>query len=517
MRVRGPGKTSEVFKTSGVFPGGPFDGEWQRRYTQSSTRPANGPRQLTRVERRGLDTELHEAGVSATAGRLDSPPERAAGLAGQVMALAWPAVIEQTLNMTVGLVDTYLVGHLGASQLAAVGLGSQVVGIISVLIAAVAVGGTALVARHVGAGEPEMANRIVQQSLIISGIIGAVCTVAGLVGAPLIMQALGAAPDVVGYGSVYLRVVSLTLILTAALFTGTAVLRGAGDTKRPLATMLVVNAINIAVAYALINGVAGLPRLGVLGSALGAATARGIGGIIVLMVLWNRHSLLRLKGRVWRWDRRQIGRILNVGLPSGLEQMLLYVAQIAFAVLVARLGTDAYAAFQVSVNISSLAFMPGYGFALAATTLVGQYLGARQPRAAEQSGYMVFSLSLAFMAAATVLMWVFAEPATRAFTSDEAVVALGASALRMAAIGQPSLAATMAFAGALRGAGDTRAVMTAMGSTIWFLRVPVGLLLVLGLGWGVPGVYAAQAVDFTGRGLWLWLRFRSGRWKELEV
>jgi multidrug resistance protein, MATE family len=464
-----------------------------------------------------LNVELEEAEMAAAVNMLEPPPESSLGMASRVLALAWPAVIEQTLNMTVGLVDTYLVGHLGASQLAAVGLGGQVVGIISVLIAAVAVGGTALVARHVGAGEPEMANRIVQQSLIISVIIGVACTVAGLAGAPLIMQALGAAPDVVGYGSVYLRVVSVTLILAAALFTGTAVLRGAGDTKRPLAIMLAVNAINIVVAYALINGAGGLPRLGVLGSALGAAVARGIGAVIVLFILWDRHFLLRLKGRVWRWDRHQMGRILNVGLPSGLEQMLLYVAQIAFAVLVARLGTDAYAAFQVSVNISSLAFMPGYGFALAATTLVGQYMGARQPRAAERSGYMVFSLSLVFMMAATVVMWIFAEQATRAFTADEAVVALGTAALRMAALGQPSLAATMAFAGALRGAGDTRAVMTAMGTTIWFLRVPVGLLLILGLGWGVPGVYVAQAVDFTGRGLWLWLRFRSGKWKELEV
>jgi len=461
--------------------------------------------------------EMAVVAPSSTACAMAVPPESTAGLAGRVMTLAWPAVAEQTLNMTVGLVDTYLVGHLGAAQLAALGLGTQVVAIISVLIAAVAVGGTALVARHVGAGEPEAANRIVQQSLIIAVLIGAACTVLGLAAAPVVMQAFGAAPDVVDYGALYLRVVSLTLILTATLFTGTAVLRGAGDTRRPLATMLVVNIINIVVAYSLINGVAGLPRLGVLGSALGAAVARGTGGLIVIFLLWNRHPLLRLKGRIWRWDRRQMGRILNVGLPSGAEQILLYVAQIAFAVLVARLGTAAYAAFQVSVNVSSLGFMPGYGFAVAATTLVGQYLGARQPRAAERSGYMAFWMAFIFMTVTTVVMWVFAEPIIRGFTSDEAVVALGTGALRIAVLGQPSLAAAMAFAGALRGAGDTRAVMTAMGSTIWFLRVPVGLLVILGLGWGVPGVYFAQAVDFTGRGLWLWLRFRGGKWKELEV
>jgi len=438
-------------------------------------------------------------------------------MARRVLWLAWPAVVEQTLNMTVGLVDTYLVGHLGAAQLAAVGLGIQVVALLSVVFAAVAVGSTVLIARHIGANETERANRILQQSLLLAVIIGVACTIGIIALAPNIMMWFGAAPDVVLYGAEYLRTVGSTLTLMVILLAGTAALRGAGDTRSPLYIMLMVNAINIVVAYCLIDGVAGLPKLGVTGSALGAAVARGVGGLVVLFVLWNRHPILRLKGRAWAWDAVEVRRILKIGLPSGLEQFLLYGAQIGFAVVIARLGTAAFAAYEISINVLSMSFMPGFGFSLAATTLIGQYLGARRPEEAEQGGYVAFYLAFATMIGIGTLLFVFARPLTASFISDPEVIELGTNAVRIAALTQPALAVAMVFSGALRGAGDTRGALVAMAACTWGIRLPLGILLALPLGLGLAGAWIAVGVDFTVRGLWMWLRFRHGRWKEIEV
>jgi putative MATE family efflux protein len=464
-----------------------------------------------------LNVDLEEAEAAAAVIPSVATAPGSAVMARRVLWLAWPVVLEQTLNMTVGLVDTYMVGHLGAAQLAAVGLSIQVVMLMSVLFAAVAVGSTALVARHIGADQPDIANRVVQQSLLIALLIGIFCTVLGLVFAPTFMVLFGAAPDVVGYGAVYLRIVSTTVVLTVILFSGNAALRGAGDTRSPLLIMLFVNVVNIFVAYSFIYGALGMPKLGVTGSALGAAVARGLGGVAVLYVLWYGHPLLRLKGRKWAWDGVQMRRILNIGLPSGLEQFLLYAAQVGFAVVIARLGTAAFAAYEVSINVTSMSFMPGFGFSLAATTLVGQYLGARDRQSAERSGYTAFFLALATMLAICLLLLVFARPITAAFISDPEVIDLGSSSVRVAALTQPPLAAAMVFAGALRGAGDTRGVLLAMGSCIWVLRLPLGILLTLPLGWGLNGAWAAMGVDFTVRGVWLWLRYRRGRWKDIEV
>ena len=434
-----------------------------------------------------------------------------------VLHLALPAMGEQLLSMAVGIVDTFLVGPLGAASLAAVGLANQWVFMATTLFGAIATGATALIARFTGAQENDQANEVLRQSVLLGALIGVMATILGLSLAGPAVTLLGAEEDVVKLGASYLRVVSSIFFFSTLMFIGNASLRGAGDTRTPLFVMLVVNVLNIVIAWTAINGPFGLPRLGVVGSALGAATGRLVGGVLVMAILLKGRAGIRLTLAGWRPDLGLIRRILRVGLPTGLEQLLFRTGHMVFARILAELGTVAYAANQVAINGWALSFMPGFGFALAATTLVGQSLGARDPEGAQQRGYTAYRLGAGLMGMVGLAFLLFPAQIVGFFTDDPQVIALGTMPLRMVGLIQPLLAATMIFAGGLRGAGDTRFPMFINGGAIWLIRLPLAYLLALVLGWGLPGAWAALALDMSLRGVLNFLRFRSGRWKTIKV
>lgn len=434
-----------------------------------------------------------------------------------VLRLAMPAMGEQLLSMMVGIVDTYLVGHLGAAPLAAVGLANQWVFMANTLFGAIATGSTALIARFIGAQDQDQANNVLRQSMIMGALIGLLATVLGLTLARPALALLGAPADVIGPGTDYLQLVSTILLFSTLMFIGNASLRGAGDTRTPLFVMLVVNLINVVVAWTAINGPFGLPKLGVVGSALGATTGRLVGGVLVLAILLRGRSGIQLRLKGLRPDWELVRRILRVGLPSGVEQVFFRTGSMAFARILARLGTVSYAASQVALNGWSLSFMPGFGFALAATTLVGQSLGAEEPDAAQQRGYAAYRMGAALMGTIGLLFLIFPAQIVGFFTNDPDVISAGTLPLRMVGLIQPLLASNMIFSGALRGAGDTRYPMLVTGLGIYATRLPLAYALAHLVGWGLPGAWGALIVDFSLRGVLNFLRFRGGRWKQVKV
>ena len=435
----------------------------------------------------------------------------------EVLKIALPATGEQLLSMMVILVDTMLVGHLGASALAAVSLATQWTFMAVTLFAAISTGSTALVARSVGAKDWDTANRTVRQSLLVGLGIGLAATVLGLLFAHPAMVLIGAEPDVLVEGVRYIRVASSVFALSAVMFVGNACLRGAGDTRTTMKVMAVVNVLNVVVAWTAINGPFGLPKLGVAGSALGAAVGRGVGGLLVIGTLLKGRGGLKLDLRHWRPDVEIVRRVLHIGLPTGVERVMMRVGMMAFMRVVASLGTVAVAAHSVALRAQSLSFMPGFGFAIAGTTLVGQYLGARDPRRAERSGYLTYQLAASLMAVMGLVFILFSRQLIGLFTDDPAVVQTATTPLRIVGFTQPLLAASMVFAGNLRGAGDTRFPMYITSASVWSIRVPIATLLSLTLGMGLNGAWLGMITDHVVRGTIFFLRFRGGRWKLVEV
>ena len=434
-----------------------------------------------------------------------------------VLYLALPAVGEQVLNMLVGLSDTFLVGHLGAAAIAAVSISNQVVMLANVLFSSVATGGTVLIARAVGAEDPDLAHRAVNQSIVLGACIGLSTTILGVAFARQAIGWMGAEPDSLPLGTTYLGIVAYTFLLSTWMFIGLACLRGAGDTMSTMQIMGLVNAINILVAWTLIYGPLGLPKLGVMGSALGAAVARSIGGIVVLSMLARGRAGLQLDVRAMRPDFSMIMRMLRVGVPTGIEQLLFRMGDMFYSRVVASLGTAACAAHAVALNAESLSYSPGFGFAVAATTLVSQGLGARNPKRSEGDGYLSYKLGASFMSFMGLLFFFFSRQIVGIFTNDPQVIALGAGPLRLVALGQPFLASSQIFSGALRGAGDTRFPMLSNGINVVLVRFGLALLFVNVFGLGLMGAWYALTLDMTCRGVLNFLRFRSGTWKKIQV
>jgi putative MATE family efflux protein len=431
-----------------------------------------------------------------------------------VFQLAWPAVVEQTLIAGVDLTDLFIVGHLGAAAISAVGLTGQVVMLSLAVFGAVAVGCMAIVARQIGAGERAEAGRTLQQSLLAGALLGVVTGVLAWVFASDILRALGAEPDVVELGTPFMRVIALSLPLTSISLVGNSAMRAAGDTRTPMnltGLQLVLNAVlGLALVY-------GPLRLGVLGSGIATMIARSTLGVMVLWLLWRSRGGLHMQARHWKPDLGCLKRIFNVGLPAGAEQVLLQFALLSLATVIAGLGTVTYAAHNVSVRIMSLSYMPGWGFAVAATTLVGQGLGAGDPGRARESAYAAHRLALGVMLIMAVVMYTFAGPILGVFTNDAAVIAASIAAIHIAAFAQPFMATSFVFMGSLRGAGDTRTTLLITVASIWTVRLSVAYLGARVLGWGLAGAWLGILADFATRGLFGWLRFRSGKWQSIKV
>jgi putative MATE family efflux protein len=464
--------------------------------------------------------------MATTTNPMRASVERPFELRRAVLRLALPAVGEQVLNTLVGLGDTFLVGHLSAAAsaqlgyssavaLAGVGLANQLVWLITVFFMAVSVGSTALIARARGAGDDATANRVLRQSLLVGLLMGALATAVGVLFANPAIGLLGADPEVLPRGASFLRIAALTFAPAALLFIGAAALRGAGDTRTPLYVMLGVNVVNVAISWLLINGNLGAPTLGVAGSAVGAAAARGGGGLVLIGVLLRGRSGLKLSLNI-RPDWEMLRRIVRIGAPSGGEQLVFQGALLIFVRFVTSLGTASYAAHNVVINIESLSFLPGMGYAIAASTLVGHGLGAGCPDRAEASAYEALRQGALMMTALGAVMVAFPHQLIGLFVADPLVADVGAPAMRIAGLVQPLLAANFIMSGGLRGAGDTRWPLYTKLISTWGMRLPLVMAL-LSLGLGLTGIWIAMAVDFAVQAALAWWRFRQGRWQTVRV
>lgn len=431
----------------------------------------------------------------------------------RVLALAWPSVMEQSLLTLVGLVDVYIVGHLGADAIAAVGLGTTILNWVGSLLGAIGVGTTAVVAREVGARRREEANIVAGQGILLAGSIGAFATLLAFFFAPQVLGLFGGEASVQTQGVTWLKAAGPCFFFVGVMTVANAALRGAGDTRTPLFITLVSNGLTIALAWILTRilnwGVNGNGTAITLGYVTGAALALGA-------VLFRRGAV-NVSLRHLVPDRAYIARILNIGLPAGGEQIMLQSALAYSAVLITAYGTAAYAAHQIGLRLSALSYLPGWGFSIAATTLVGQELGAKNPNGARSACSSALIYAFLVMSAMGLGLYIFDEAIVRIFTDDPGVIEQGIIAIRMAALIQPIMAYSFVHGGSLRGAGDTRSTMLITMSSVWGLRIVITYLLGTWLGWGLLGAWAAVGTDFALRSILFRVRWRSGKWAVLQV
>jgi len=437
-----------------------------------------------------------------------------------VFNLAWPIMVSNLLQTLTTTVDVIMVGSLGAeapAAVAAVGFGGQFIFLFFSVMISVSAGTIALVARAMGARDLAQANHILKQSLVLGAILSLPLTLVGLLFAEPILAGFGAAPDVVDLGGAYIRIISLVVFFQFIGFLGSAALRGVGDTVTPLWIGVLVNVVNFAINVNLIFGNAFVPRLGVPGAAIGTSISYIVGALVLVGIfLRGKHKLmLNLRGTWVHMDT--VKRIFRIGWPAALEQILLQLAFLIWVGMVVVFGTEVLAAHQIGLRIQSFAFMPGFGFAIAATALVGQNLGARAPEAAEKSGWEAAKLSVAVMSLTALGIFLLAEPIARAFIGDPSVVAFSVTFIRIHAVSIPAVGVFFAIDGALRGAGDTRFPLLTSLSGIYIVRIPLSIVFGFILGLGIVGVWIPLVIEYWYRAAVISNHFRRGKWKTLKV
>ncbi|MEA4884052.1 MAG: MATE family efflux transporter [Clostridia bacterium] len=435
-----------------------------------------------------------------------------------IMALAWPVVAEQVLGTMTQMADMIMVGRLGAAAVAAVGLSNQPLFIVQGLFMGLGVGVTALVARFIGAGDKRRANEVTSQALAITVALGVVLAAVGYLYTPWLVRFMKAGSDVVPFAVGYMGALMPGLFMLAMNMVISAALRGAGDTTFPMKVNILINLSNLFGNYLLIYGHWGFPALGVRGAALATTLSRMLGaGVLTQHILSGQGVVTARSDCKFRFDLKVIARILNVGLPAALERISLCLGLAFYVRIVASLGTAAYAAHAIAINAESISYMPGFAFAVSATTLVGQALGAGRKDVAERSGWESWKISAVIMGLMGIVLFVFPEQLMRLYVDDEEIIKLGAGVLRIMAIAQVPMSAGYTIVGALRGAGDTRAVLYLTIASVWGVRFFLAWLFVNVLGLGLRGAWYAMALDWVARGSISMVRFSSGRWRDMSV
>ncbi|MGP1346581.1 MAG: MATE family efflux transporter [Phycisphaerales bacterium] len=521
----------------------------------------------------GLESAGSEPSASQGTGQLARGPGavdrntgqiRAGRLAGLTMwqaifVLSWPVLIESLLNAMVGLVDTTLAASLSEAATDAIGVASYFQWFIGLIGMSLGIGATAMVSRAMGRGRIAAANAALGQVMLLSvalGIVGA-----GLIalGAPLIASMMGLNEESGPLAITYLRTVAWTVPFVTMMFSGIACIRGAGDSVRPMVTMIAVNAVNIFVSFALagvdLTHARTLPdgtiqtttivhnpfpfELGILGIALGTLVAWTVGAAIVLGLLVRGMHGLRLVGRRLRPHAITSARLVRVAVPNFLETFGMWFGNFLTILMIGWLGVQGYlGAHVVAIRIEAFSFLPGFAMAMAAATLTGQYLGARSPELARLAIIRCATVGAAIMGGFGLLFVFAPEPIVGVFSQQPTHLELTPTLLRICGLVQINFAIGIVIRGAMRGAGDTKVVMAITWFTTYALRLPLAWLFCgVDIPWfdggtllhnpaplqnwfGVHplvGFWLGLCTELGLRFVWFLIRFLHGGWMRVRV
>lgn len=439
------------------------------------------------------------------------------GVRRAIVLLSIPMVLEMGMESVFALVDAFFVSRLGVDAIATVGLTESVMMIIYSLSFGMGMGVTAVVARRTGEKDDRGASRSAMQGILLATVIGLVIAVPGFLFAERILMVMGAEQGVLEVGTAYARIMFAGNLVIMLLFVNNAVYRGAGDAAMAMRALAFANGINILLDPMLIFGIGPFPEMGVTGAAVATTIGRGSA------VLYQLVALSRPKGRIvllrseMRLDVGVLWTIVKVS-AGGVAQFIIPSLSWVFLVrIVAAFGSAAVAGYTIAVRVILFSLLPAWGMANAASTLVGQNLGAKQPERAERSAWLCGHYNMIFMVCIAILFWAFAPWIVGVFSMEPTVHRYGVEALRIICLGYFFYGYGMVLAQAFNGAGDTLTPTLMNIVCFWLLEIPIAWFLAMHLGWGANGVFASIAISESALAVISATLFRRGRWKLVQV
>lgn len=437
--------------------------------------------------------------------------------------LSVPAVIAQLSSIVMQYIDAAMVGSLGAEASASIGLVSTTTWLFSGLCMAAATGFSVQVAHKIGAGDMQGARAVLRQSFTATLVFSLLLAALGMAISGVLPVWLGGDISIRHDASLYFCIFSLFLPTLQMNFLAGGMLRCCGNMNAPSLAGVAMCVLDVVLNFFLIFpsrtwSVAGISftmpgaGLGVGGAALGTAAAEAVVAGILLWYLWTSSDKLKLTGEQgsFRVQATTLKKAFRIGIPMGIEHIVICGAQIMTTVIVAPLGVFAIAANSFAITAESLCYMPGYGIADAATTLVGQSIGAKRWKLTRSFARITVFTGMVVMGLMGVLMYLFAPQIIGLMTPVEEIRQLGVMALRIEAFAEPMFATSIVAYGVFVGAADTLVPCMMNFFSIWAVRLSLAALLAPSL--GLKGVWIAMCVELCFRGMIFLIRLKRERW-----
>ena len=440
-----------------------------------------------------------------------------------IVQLSIPSILAQLTTIMMFYIDASMVGSLGAKASASIGIVESTTWLFGGLTSAAALGFSVQAAHFIGANDFKKARQVFRQGLMATALVTVILTSICVAIAGPLPRWLGGGEDICGDAKSYFTIYCLSLPVYQIGILSSSMLKSSGNMRVPSVMSILMCLLDVVFNFFLIYEtrpatVLGVDMtipgagMGVPGAALGTALAYIVTGCMLIWFATVKSPELSLRNEKWTfapmWN--YLRNAAKVSLPMGAQYMMMSGAQIVSTMIVAPLGNIAIAANTLAITAESLCYMPGYGIGDAATTLVGQSIGAGRRSLARSFAYRTVFLGMGVMAFMGMVMYIFAPEMIGVMTPDEQVRLVGSQSLRIEAFAEPMFAAAIVTYSVCLGAGDTLIPATMNLASMWLVRLT--LAAHLAPTYGLRGVWMAMAIELTLRGTIFLIRLFSGKW-----
>ena len=439
----------------------------------------------------------------------------------EAIRMAWPAVLESFFVALAGMIDTMMVSTLGTYAVAAVGLTTQPKFIALALFLSSNIAVNALAARRFGQKNRENANKILYTAIVFVIISAVIISTVTFIGADQIIRWCGSNADTHEAGVTYFRVIQAGMIFNVLSLVINAAQRGCGNTQIAMTTNVTSSIVNIVFNYLLIGGNFGFPRLGMFGASLATVLGTVVACIMSIISISKNDCFLSIPYIIKHKIKPGFDAfrsIISLSFNLLLENIAMRIGFLTTSIIAAKLGTDAFAAHQVGMNLLSLAFSLGDGMQVAAVALIGRSLGEKDTEKAKHYGNICQKIGFIISIVLAVIMFFFGREIFSLFFNKADILDMGVLISRFIMIIVLFQVSQIIFAGCLRGAGDIKYCLWASLISVTIIRTLVTWSLAGGiLNLGLSGIWIGVLSDQLSRFIFLSIRFREGKWTEIAI
>jgi len=434
-----------------------------------------------------------------------------------VFLLAIPMILEMIMEGIFSIVDAYLVSKVSEEAFATVVLTETMASLIYAIAVGISIAATAMVSRRIGEKNPQAAADAAGQAILLGVGLSILISIIGILFPAEILGIMGASESVIAQGTGFTRIFLGSNIVIMLLFILNGVFRGAGNAAIAMRVLIIANLLNIMLDFILIFGAGPIPALGVTGAAIATTIGRGTAVCYQLYVLFSDQGIIKLtiKHLKSNWDI--LKKLANVAATGSGQHLIGSASWIFLMMLIADYGTETVNGYGIAIRVIMFTFLPAWGIANSAATLIGQNLGAKLPERAEKSVWRAGYLNMAFLSIVAVIYLIWAEFFIGIFSKNPAVLEVGVECLRVFSLSYPVFALGMVIIQSFGGAGDTRTPTMINFVVFWLVQIPLAYTLAQTLSWEASGVYWALVIsEYLWAGFAIYI-FRQGKWKAIEI